>query len=210
MRTRNNWPAYCTCANTNESGRDPLFPFLNVMRIPLTILLVLLFAALACNFPTTRAFSPTVDAVLDPGQLATPQGAAVAPPTLPPTRDPSQPAISPTPDAPHTQPTLATGGTQYFVQPGDTLGYISQSFGVPVDVLVSANQLANPNQLEVGQLILMPAPDPSTVGPDFKIIPDSELVNGPAAIYFDLVAFIEGQPGYLKSYSEEIDDTFYS
>src|SRR3990172_10300090 len=115
MRTRNNWPAYCTCANTNESGRDPLFFLLNVMRIPFTILLVLLFAALACNFPTTQAFSPTVGAVLDPGQFATPQGAAVAPPTLPPMRDPNQPAISPTPDAPHTQPTLATGGTQYFV-----------------------------------------------------------------------------------------------
>lgn len=180
------------------------------LRPILGLLLLLVLVALACNFPTTQVYSPTAAAILAPGQLQTPVGATAAPPTLPPTRDPNQPLVSPTADAPHTQPTLAEGGTQYFVQPGDTLGYIAQSFGVSVQVLVSANQLADPNQLEVGQLILIPAPDPSGVGPDFKIIPDSELVNGPAAIYFDPMAFIESQPGYLKSYTEEIDDQLYT
>lgn len=180
------------------------------MRTSFGLFLIPLLTALACNYPTTQAFSPTSAVILDLGQIQTPAGAAAAPPTLPPTRDPGQPIISPTPDAPHTLPTLAAGGTQYFVQPGDTLGYIAQSFGVPVDVLASANQLANPNQLEVGQLIIIPAPNPSTVGPDFKIIPDSELVNGPAAIFFNLEAFIESQPGYLKSYSQEIDEQTYT
>ncbi len=46
----------------------------------------------------------------------------------------------------------------YVVKQGDTLWKIAQRFGVPVDALITANpQLSNPNVLNVGQQINVPA-----------------------------------------------------
>lgn len=42
-------------------------------------------------------------------------------------------------------------------------------------------------------------------GPAFSIIPDSELVNSPTAIGFDVYAFIREKDGYLNAYNEEVD-----
>lgn len=44
----------------------------------------------------------------------------------------------------------------YTVERGDTLYRIAQSFGVSVDELVRLNGLADPNQIEVGQTLLVP------------------------------------------------------
>ena len=72
------------------------------------------------------------------------------------------------------------------MQPGDTLGQIATRYGVSLEQLVSANELANPNMLEVGQMLVVPAPAAADPGPGFKIIPDSELVNGPYSALFDV------------------------
>jgi len=40
-------------------------------------------------------------------------------------------------------------------------------------------------------------------GPDFKLIPDSELVYGPNAATFSVAGFIKFQHGFLKAYSED-------
>jgi len=51
------------------------------------------------------------------------------------------------------------GGTTYTVERGDTLFAIAQRFGVTVQAIVEANSLSNPNDLSVGQqLIIPPAP----------------------------------------------------
>jgi len=61
---------------------------------------------------------------------------------------------------------------------------------------------------------LTPTPDPAHYaldadsapeGPDFKIIPDSELVYGPAARDFDLAAFAAALNGYLPAYRETVE-----
>ena len=46
----------------------------------------------------------------------------------------------------------------YTVGPGDTLTRIAARFGVSVSELVGLNNLANPNALEVGQVLTL-APD---------------------------------------------------
>ncbi|MEA4908848.1 MAG: LysM peptidoglycan-binding domain-containing protein [Chloroflexi bacterium] len=129
---------------------------------------------------------------------------------LPPTRVPGAPIFSPTPDAPHTLPTLRTQTDQYVVQPSDTLGTIAQRYGVSLGSLVSANQISNPNLLEVGQVLVIPPPEPLPPGPDFKVIPDSELVYGPVSATLDLPAFVQQYNGYLKAYSEDLDGHPYS
>jgi LysM repeat protein len=45
----------------------------------------------------------------------------------------------------------------YTVQPGDTLYRLSVRFGTTVDVLVALNDIANPDLIRVGQVLLVPA-----------------------------------------------------
>lgn len=48
------------------------------------------------------------------------------------------------------------------------------------------------------------------VGPAFKIIPDSELVNSPGSIGFDVYAFVQSKDGYLNDYREDVDGIWLS
>ncbi|MDX1435743.1 MAG: peptidoglycan DD-metalloendopeptidase family protein [Anaerolineales bacterium] len=47
-------------------------------------------------------------------------------------------------------------GPVYIVQPGDTLFSIALRFGVTMDELVTVNQIANPNNLEIGASLVVP------------------------------------------------------
>jgi len=120
------------------------------------------------------------------------------------------PRASPTPDLPRALPTLRQTPAQYVVQPGDTLGRIAQAFGIGLQDLVRANGLADPNLIHVGQVLLIPTPEPGEMGPSFKIIPDSELVYGPAAIAFDIDAFINERRGHLSTFKQEINGQTYT
>jgi murein DD-endopeptidase MepM/ murein hydrolase activator NlpD len=125
--------------------------------------------------------------------------------TLPTPRDPNAPLVTPTPDMPHALPTPRQDADQYVVQAGDTLGDIAARYGVSAEALMQANNLADPNALSVGQTLLIPAPEPGAVGSSFKIVPDSELVNGPAAATFDMETFVQEAGGYLANYTQEVN-----
>lgn len=49
---------------------------------------------------------------------------------------------------------------EYVVQAGDTLSRIAQRFNTTVQAIVNANNLTNPNQLSVGQRLIIPAATP--------------------------------------------------
>jgi LasA protease len=127
-----------------------------------------------------------------------------------PSRKPGDPILTPTPDQPRILPTLRTESEQYAVRAGDTLGTIAQAYSTSIERLVEANELINPNLLSIGQLLTIPALSPGPPGPDFKIIPDSELVYGPASIDFDISSFARQQGGFLSSYQEEVDSELIS
>ena len=131
-------------------------------------------------------------------------------PFLPPTRQPGAPILTPTPDTPHVLPTLRSDEELYVVQPNDTLGLIAQRYGVDLNTLIDLNNLKDPDHLEVGQQLKIPPPKPQQPGSNFKIIPDSELINGPASALFDVKDFLGKQGGYLNKYQEEVDNTNYT
>jgi LasA protease len=120
------------------------------------------------------------------------------------------PVYTPTPDEPHLLPTPRREAEQYVVQSQDTLYQIARRFQVSIQALILANELPNPNYLEVGQVLTIPAPEVAPPGPGFKVIPDSELVYGPGSADFDVEAFIYDQAGYLAGFSEEVDGAMLS
>jgi uncharacterized protein YkwD/LysM repeat protein len=74
---------------------------------------------------------------------------------------PSAPGISATPSrVPSTTPvpsaTVARTPQQHTVQPGETLLVIAQQYGVSVDAIVSANNITNPDRIDVGQVLIIP------------------------------------------------------
>lgn len=76
-------------------------------------------------------------------------------PTLPPVNDTSQggqPEASPT--APVDE--ADEGPDVYVVKAGETLGSISRDLGIPMEEIMAANGLTNPNLLQAGQQLILP------------------------------------------------------
>ena len=98
----------------------------------------------------------------------------------------------------------ATALESYIVQPGETLSLIAAVFGCTIDEIVAANGLPNADSIAAGQALYIPIAATET-SPAVKLVPDSDVVYGPAYIHFDLAGFVEQQGGYLAEYSEEIE-----
>jgi murein DD-endopeptidase MepM/ murein hydrolase activator NlpD len=125
----------------------------------------------------------------------------VAPPLSPPT---------PAPVPAQTGGEIGGGQQVYTVQPGDTLFGIAEASGVSLETLMSYNEnLENPDVLTVGQVINVPEA-PSSVSQNFVILPDSRFVNAPGSSSFDVFAFVDEQPGYIRTATDEVDGEFFS
>ena len=119
--------------------------------------------------------------------------------------------VTPTPDTARILPTPRQDSEEYVVQPGDSLGSIAGRYGISLQTLLEANNITDPNLLEVGTVLLIPAASPTAgFGSALKIIPDSELVNSPAALGFNVDEFITSQNGYLAIYYEDVNGTILS
>jgi len=116
------------------------------------------------------------------------------------------PMLTPSPDAPHSLPQIRTQSEEYVVRAGDYLQSIAQRYMVSVAAIIEANEIASPDFLEPGQVLIIPPPQPEGKGPAFKVIPDSELIYGPASVDFDLAGFVQEQGGYLAKYREEVGE----
>ena len=59
-----------------------------------------------------------------------------------------------------TPPTPGPGTINYTVQPGDTLWNIAQRFGTTVEAIVALNNIANPDVIYPGQVLVIPVNNP--------------------------------------------------
>src|SRR5512137_2127513 len=110
-------------------------------------------------------------------------------------------------DTPTPDPTRVVddAGTElYIVQDGDTFSGIANEFGTTPEEIAQTNGLTTLSMLHRGDPLNVPL-KLDRVGPDAKLIPDSELVYGPGAVDFDIAAFIDRTNGYLKTYTEKVD-----
>lgn len=92
----------------------------------------------------------------------------------------------------------------YTVASGDTLSGIAARHGLSPEALMDLNGLTDPDSLQVGQVIYIQLA-PERDGPATPMLPDSELVRGPATVGFDLRGFLSAQGSPLLSYSETVD-----
>lgn len=104
--------------------------------------------------PTSAPPSPTASvapsATPSPTPSATPTATATPTPTASPTPAPTaEPTVAPTPPPPPPQQT-------YVVQEGDTLAAVAERFGTSVSALQSANGIEDPDEIIIGQVLVIP------------------------------------------------------
>jgi LasA protease len=179
----------------------------------MVVLLILVAAALSLSISACGTSQPSDLALTSTSVQAAGTPAAVAAlvttPTssysLPPTRLPGSPVLTPTPDEAHYQADAAITPETYLVQSGDMLSVIAQKYSVSVQALAQTNNIVDINSLKVGQTLTIPVAPPQPTGPAYKIIPDSELVYGPLSTLTDVEAFIRSKAGYLTNYTQDIN-----
>lgn len=179
--------------------------------IYLLILLVLIITFSGCQ-PVQPLSRPAV-AYQDP--TGNPAADSILSPTqttyVPLIRNAKDTSIaSPTPDEPRVLPEIRSIEDTYVVEMGDSLASIASLFDVTVGMLVGANEITNPDLIEVGQTLVIPAPIRSTQGPGSKIIPDLELIYGPYAKDFDVEGFLRRFDSHLIHYSEMVNGQLLS
>jgi murein DD-endopeptidase MepM/ murein hydrolase activator NlpD len=129
---------------------------------------------------------------------------------FPPTGEADDFFVTPTPDAVRPAPDVRTWAETYVVRPGDSLGRIAGLFGVGPQAILAANGLGNPNILYAGQILTIPAQRVDPPGPSNKILPDSEVIYGPASSLFDLPSYVGLWDSYLRAYAEDVEGRLLS
>lgn len=182
--------------------------------------LILLLLLTACDRPNPEATAEATFAprVAPPTPFITPLSAealegsfqqiAPTPEISPPPAVAANPGLPQYEGTPTPDPTQGFAGGEYLlshtVAPGETLMMIAQRYGTNPEDLIAMNGLENGDVLAAGQVLQVPG-GTTIISPSFKIIPDSELVYGPAAADFDVSATVAGFSGYLAGYEEEVE-----
>jgi LasA protease len=146
-------------------------------------LILLIGAVVACAPQPTP--SPLLDLAATRLAATTPTPATTA--TAFPTRPPYPPG------------TLV----DYTAQTGDTLPALAARFNTTEAEIRSANPILpeRVTTLPPGLPMKIPIYYRPLWGSAYQILPDSLFINGPAQQGFDVVAFVDAQPGWFKSYT---------
>lgn len=117
--------------------------------------------------------TPALPTSPPPGESPGPTGQPTIEPTVEPTLPPDEtPTAQPEPTG---QPT--PGGT-HTVQSGETLSSIALLYGVPIQLLIEANEITNPDLLQVGQQLIIPVPPDPEAEPEVHIVASGETILG--------------------------------
>ncbi len=92
----------------------------------------------------------------------------------------------------------------YTAQNGDTLPAIAAHFNTTVEQILAANPdlPAGATTMPPGYVLKVPAYYLPLTGPVLRLLPDSEIVNGPSAAAFDTQDEVETRPGFLNGMTD--------
>lgn len=135
-------------------------------------------------------------------------------PLIPSATDtPARPEPIASPTFPATPTTISLDEPElllYEAQPGDSIYSVAVRFGVLPEEVESPDPLpVNPGMIDPGQLLLIPR-RLINIGPDERLIPDSELIFSPHASDFNTVEFAAAQGGYLQNYRQIVGTRWLS
>ncbi|MRR28811.1 LysM peptidoglycan-binding domain-containing protein [bacterium] len=129
---------------------------------------------------------------------------------VPPIQNPNQSTLVPESMTPYPTRPIYPPGTlvDYTAQNGDNLVAIASHFNTTVEEILEANPLLPKTitTLQAGFQMKISIYYEALWGSQFQIIPDALFVNGPAQTGFDVKAYVESQPGWLKDYTVFADE----
>lgn len=93
---------------------------------------------------------------------------------------------------------------EYTAQCGDTLVNLAIRFNTTVEEILAENPVIpeDATTLPPGLPMTIPIYYEALWGPQFQILPSCAFVNGPEQIGFDVGAFVDSQPGWLKDFDQ--------
>lgn len=157
------------------------------------------------------ASAPTIASLIQEEGLT---AEAIPLPTEPAAPKPTLPSYegTPTPDPPHAGSGGELLGGQHIVSAGETLSTIAQQYGLSLSELMQLNGLSENDVIFAGQQLTVSASVPTVtiVGPEVKLVPDSEIVYGPSARNFDVDHFLSFYNSYLLSYRDTVEGQILS
>ncbi len=91
----------------------------------------------------------------------------------------------------------------YTAQTGDTLPALAARFNTTVREILQANPFIPPDATTMppGMPMKIPIYYRPLWGSPFQILPDPLFINGPAQVGFDVISYVNQQPGWFKDYS---------
>jgi len=155
-------------------------PNLNILITPLTVLMIVAIAvcllAVLAGWLVNLPVRPALAVAQNPASTATPvptNGALILSATPEPTADPTtlESVVDPATVEPSPTPAPTSSLRSYTIRPGDTLGTIAQAYAVPVEDLIIANAITDPNMLYVGQVLIIPGPSTGPTPPSPEVDP---------------------------------------
>jgi hypothetical protein len=120
-----------------------------------------------------------------------------------PTPQTPTPAVSPTPIP--ERPAYSPGElVDYTVQAGDTLENLACRFNTTPEEILKANPIipAEVTTLPPGLPMDIPIYYQTLWGTAYQILPNSVFVNGPAEKGFDVIEYVNSQPGWLRAHEQ--------
>jgi LasA protease len=154
--------------------------FTNTNRRAFTAALVIILFLSSCNLKV--AYSPAGSAPVPAATIS----ASVPAQTPLPTRKTNEPGEL----------------VDYTAQTGDSLPALAARFNTTMDEILEANPQIprDATTMPPGMPMKIPIYFLALWASPFQIIPDHAFVNGPTTVGFNTSAFVESQPGWLKSY----------
>jgi LysM repeat protein len=105
--------------------------------------------------PSAQLAGASPTATARPTPTERPQATPTANPTSSPTPIPTA-TPTPAPTAPPTPASTAVPARTYVVEQGDTLAAIAQQFGVSIEAIQAANEIEDPDEINIGQVLVIP------------------------------------------------------
>jgi LasA protease len=132
---------------------------------------------------------------------------------LTPARLEATPTPGPTTTALPSRPQYNPGElVDYIAQSGDTLPALAVHFNTTIEEIREANPdiPIDATTMPSGMPMKIPIYYLPFWGTTFQIMPDSQFVNGPAAVGFDTSAFVASHSGWLKDYRTYVESDNHS